>query len=211
VVVWRVAFGDLEWSAHTIRDAILSEADDGSSSPLPHLGRFAVVFAVSAIVNSAVASNMVALLIDGGFTPTLSASIAGLFGIMQLPGRMLMTTPSFTPSPITLIVVSFAFQIAGLIALAVHTTSSLVAGVVLFAIGAGLTTLARPYWVLHSFGPDRAGHANGVIVRAQQIARAAGPVSAAAAAGLAGYPIVFAALAVTLAGSAVLAGPPYRK
>ncbi len=147
---------------------------------------------------------MVAALIDGGFNATVSASIAGLFGIMQLPGRMLMTTPSFTPSPVRLIVISFAFQIAGLIALAAHTTSFLVSGVVLFAIGAGLTTLARPYWVLHAYGPDRAGHANGVIARAQQIARAAGPVSAAAAAGLTGYSTVFAALAVSLMATTVL-------
>ncbi len=198
LVVRRIAFSDLEWSTQTIRDAILSEADDGSTETLPHLHRFAAVFAVSAIVNSAVASNMVAALIDGGFAPTLAASVAGLFGVMQLPGRMLMTTPSFTPSPVRLILVSFAFQVVGLVALMVHSTAALVAGVILFAIGAGLTTLARPYWVLHSYGPDRAGHANGVIARAQQIARAAGPVSAAAAAGVTGYPIVFGALAFLL-------------
>lgn len=198
LVVWRIAFGDLVWSTQTIRDAILSEAGDGSTATLPHLHRFAAVFAVSAIVNSAVASNMVAALIDGSFAPTLAASIAGLFGLMQLPGRMLMTTPSFTPSPVRLILVSFAFQVAGLLALMVHSTASLVAGVILFAIGAGLTTLARPYWVLHAYGPSRAGHANGVIARAQQIARAAGPVSAAAAAGSAGYPVVFGTLALFL-------------
>jgi MFS family permease len=198
LVVWQIAFADLEWSTQTIREAILSDTGDGTAQPLPQLHRFSAVFAVSAIVNSAVASNIVAALIDGGFAPTLAASIAGLFGVMQLPGRLLMTTPTFTPGPVRLIVVSFAFQIAGLIALIVHTTAALVAGVILFAIGAGLTTLARPYWVLHTYGPERAGHANGVMARAQQIARAAGPVSAAAAAGSAGYPIVFGALAASL-------------
>jgi MFS family permease len=222
LIVWRIAFGppspglrgvnDLEWSTQTIREAILSEADDGSTTSLPHLNRIAAVFAVSAIVNSAVASNMVAALIDGGFAPTLAASIAGLFGVMQLPGRLLMTTPTFTPGPVKLIVVSFAFQIAGLVALMVHSTTALVAGVILFAAGAGLTTLARPYWVLHSFGPDRAGHANGVIARAQQIARAAGPVSAAAAAGVTGYPAVFGALAIFLVmAMSVLRTDPSRR
>lgn len=207
LIVWRIAFNDLEWSAQTIREAILSEADDGSTASLPHLHRLAGVFAVSAIVNSAVASNLVAALIDGGFAPTLAASIAGLFGVMQLPGRLLMTTPAFTPGPVRLIVVSFAFQVAGLIALMVHSTPALVAGVILFAAGAGLTTLARPYWVLHAYGPDRAGHANGVIARAQQIARAAGPVSAAAAAGMFGYPMVFGALAVLLVAATLALGP----
>jgi len=204
VVVGRMAFSDLEWSAQTIRDAILADSEDGAAASFPHLNRFAAVFAVSAIVNSAVASNMVAALIDGGFTPTLAASIAGLFGVMQLPGRMLMTSPTFTPGPVRLIVASFAFQVAGLIALMWHSTPALVSGVMLFAVGAGLTTLARPYWVLHAYGPDRAGRANGVIARAQQIARAAGPVSAAAVAGMTGYSIVFGTLALLLVAATML-------
>lgn len=198
LLVRQVAFDDLEWSAQTIRDALLSNADAGSTGPLPRLNRFAMIFAACAIVNSAVASNLVAALIDGGFQPTMAATIAGLFGVTQLPGRLLMTRPTFTPGPIPLIVVSFAFQVAGLIALMLHGTVALVVGVILFATGAGLTTLARPYWVLHAFGPARAGYANGVIARVQQMARAAGPVAAAAAAGVTGYSVVFAILAVVM-------------
>ncbi len=205
LIVRRIAFSDLEWSTQTIRDAIVSDASEDATIALPRLHAFASVFAVSAIVNSAVAANMVAALIDGGFAPTLAASIAGLFGVMQLPGRLLMTT-TFTPGPVRLIVASFALQIAGLIALMVHSTTALVAGVILFAMGAGLTTLARPYLVLHTYGPERAGHANGVIARAQQIARAAGPVSAAAAAGTTGYPVVFGALATLLIAASTFVG-----
>lgn len=200
LIVGQIAFRDLEWSTQTIRDAILSEADDGSTAPLPQINTFVLVFAVSAIVNSAVASNLVAALIDGGFAPTLAASIAGLFGVMQLPGRLLMTKPSFAPDPLRLVWFSFGLQIAGLIALMLHGSIALVVGVILFAAGAGLTTLARPYWVLHSYGADRAGHANGVIARAQQLSRAAGPVAAAAAAGHTGYPVVFAVLGALLTG-----------
>jgi hypothetical protein len=72
-------------------------------------------------------------------------------------------------------------------------------GVSLFASGAGLTTLARPYLVLHVYGAGRAGSINGVIARAQQLARAAGPVSAAAIAEVAGYGRVFAGMAMLLA------------
>jgi hypothetical protein len=71
-------------------------------------------------------------------------------------------------------------------------------GVMTFAGGAGLTTLARPYLVLHQYGAERAGYANGVIARAQQLARAAGPVSAAAMAGATGYAPVFGASAILL-------------
>jgi hypothetical protein len=77
----------------------------------------------------------------------------------------------------------------------------------IFAAGAGLTTLARPYWVLHAYGTDRVGYANGVIARGQQIARAAGPVSAAAMAASTGYAAVFAALAVILVAASGLTIP----
>lgn len=198
IIVGRIAFRDLEWSAQTIRTAMRSEEGEHASGPLAGLNRHMVIFAISSVVNSAVASNLVAALIDGGFAPTMAATVAGSFGIMQLPGRLLMTNPRFTPKPAPLIVFSFALQIAGLIALMLHGRVALAAGVMIFAAGAGLTTLARPYWVLHAYGAGRAGYANGVIARGQQIARAAGPVSAAAMATTTGYAAVFAALVVFL-------------
>ena len=57
---------------------------------------------------------------------------------------------------------------------------------------------ARPYLVLVFYGQDRAGEMNGVFARPQQLARAAGPVSAAVLAGAGGYGAVFAGLAVPL-------------
>ncbi len=195
IVVGRIAFSDLDWSARTIREALRAgHPQEKASVDLRGLNRLVVVFAISAVVNSAIASNLVAALIEGGFAPTLAATVAGLFGWMQLPGRLLMTSPRFTPSPIGLVVFSFALQVAGLTALMVHAHAALVGGVVIFAAGAGLTTLARPYWVLQQYGAPHAGVANGVIARAQQLARAAGPVSAAALAESRGYGLVFALL-----------------
>jgi hypothetical protein len=52
--------------------------------------------------------------------------------------------------------------------------------------------------VLHRYGAERAGRANGIIARAQQIARAGGPVAAAAMATSTGYSAVFAVLALLL-------------
>jgi len=195
IVVGRIAFSDHEWSASTIRDSLRGNHVEGDASvELHELNRLVVVFAVSALVNSAIATNLVAALIEGGFAPTLAATVAGLFGWMQLPGRLLMTSPRFTPSPIGLVVFSFALQVAGLMALMFHSHAALVGGVLVFAAGAGLTTLARPYWVLQKYGAQHAGFANGVISRAQQLARAAGPVSAAALAESRGYGLVFALL-----------------
>ncbi len=71
-------------------------------------------------------------------------------------------------------------------------------GVTLFAAGSGLATLARPYLVSVFYGADRAGQMNGMFARWQQLARAGGPVSAAALAGVIGYGFVFAVLAAVL-------------
>lgn len=196
-IVGRTALRGAEWSLTAMRDVVAGTSAD-VPEPLPGLWQLALVFAVSALVNAAVASNLVAALIDGGFAPTPAATIAGLFGWMQLPGRLLMTSPRFMPRPAGLVVFSFALQIAGLLALVMHTHVSLIAGVLLFAAGAGLTTLSRPYWVLQRYGAERAGTANGITARAQQLARAAGPVSAAAVAESLGYQWVFGALAALL-------------
>jgi predicted MFS family arabinose efflux permease len=204
LIVGHFAFRDREWSAQTIREAILDSGDSSTTAVLPGIGRIVFVFALSIIVNSAVTSNLVASLIDRGVVPTFAATVAGSFGIMQLPGRVLLLNARIAPRPAPLLLGSFALQIAGLIALMFHGTAAMWAGVLLFASGAGLTTLGRPYLVLHRYGPDRAGRANGVIARGQQLARAAGPVAAAAAGSALGYNAVFASLAVLLVAAMLL-------
>jgi MFS family permease len=172
--------------------------------PSGQRGRLVAVFAISSVVNSAVSANLVAALIDRQMPATQAAMVAGLFGVMQLPGRVLMTNRGFAPDAIALLLASFAAQIIGLLALVSGSTAALWIGVLAFAGGAGLTTLARPYLVLRLCGAERAGYANGVIARGQQLARAAGPVSAAAMATMTGYGNVFAGLALLLSVAGVL-------
>jgi hypothetical protein len=163
------------------------------------------VFSLASIANSALASNIVAALIERQLSPERAAAIGGLLGVMQLPGRAMMMNRSFSPSPFQLLIASFALQIAGLLALIADAQAAMWVGVSLFASGAGLTTLARPYLVLQVYGAERAGGISGVIARAQQLARAAGPVSAAAMASIAGYGRVFAGMAVLLGVAIALA------
>ncbi|MGH9218476.1 MAG: MFS transporter [Vicinamibacterales bacterium] len=200
LVVSRLSFRDLTFSRSELRDAVFGRDDERSMAvPAPSLNRFVAGFALSSIVNSALASNIVAALIERRLTPSRAAFIGGLFGVMQLPGRVLMTNKSFTPGPFRLLFVSFALQIVGLLALTADgSQAAMWLGVTVFACGAGLTTLARPYLVLHVYGAERAGEINGAIARGQQLARSAGPVSAAALATVTGYSFVFAALAALL-------------
>ncbi len=196
------------FSTRDLRDAIFSDDDPILASR--HTGalkRLVAVFALSSVVNSALASNIVAALVERRLTPSRAAFIGGMFGVMQLPGRLLMTRKSFTPRPLPLLFVSFGLQVAGLLALMVDDVQAAMwTGVTVFATGAGLTTLARPYLVLHVYGAEQAGRINGVIARGQQLARAAGPVSAAALASVAGYGTVFAAMAALLV-AAILITP----
>ena len=105
-----------------------------------------------------------------------------------------------TVSPMALLASSLGLQIAGLLVLAAGAGSYLAVstGVALFAAGSGLATLARPYLVSVFYGAGQAGQINGMFARWQQLARAGGPVSAAALAGATGYGVVFAALAAAL-------------
>jgi hypothetical protein len=205
VLVGHLAFHDRGWSAQTIREAILDSGDlPKSTEHLPGIGRMVFIFALSIIVNSAVSSNLVAALIDRGLAPTFAATVAATFGIMQLPGRVLLLNARIAPRPGPLLIGSFALQIAGLVALMFHGAAAMWSGVTLFAAGAGLTTLGRPYLVLDAYGVERAGRANGVIARGQQLARAAGPVTAAAAGSALGYTTVFAVLTAMLVAAALM-------
>jgi MFS family permease len=205
VIVAQIAFRDLAWSAQTIRDAIAGTTGvHGSDAPLEGITRLVIVFALSIVVNSAVSSNLVAALIDRGLAPTFAATVGAALGIMQLPGRLLLSNARTAPHPVPLLLGSFGLQIVGLLALAVHGSIAMWIGVSAFAAGAGLTTLARPYLVLHQYGANRAGYANGVIARGQQVARAAGPVTAAAIGASQGYGVVFVALSATVAVAMVL-------
>lgn len=205
LMVGRLSFRETSFSVVDLRDAVFGRSVLSTPAPPSSLNRLVAVFALSSIVNSALASNIVAALIERRLTPSRAALIGGLFGVMQLPGRLLMTHKAFAPRPLPLLLVSFALQVVGLVALMADTVQAAMwVGVIVFAGGAGLTTLARPYLVLHLYGAERAGRINGVIARGQQLARAAGPVSAAALASVTGYGTVFAAMAALLVAAIVV-------
>jgi len=210
LVFGRIAFRDVPWSTRTMRDAIAGGAAFAKDpAPLFDIVRLVVVFAISIALNAAIAANLVASFIDRGLTPAYAATVAGAFGIMQLPGRLLLSNAKVSPHPIPLLIASFAAQIVGLLALMLPGTVAMWAGVIVFAAGTGLTTLGRPYMVLHRYGPQRAGYANGVIARGQQIARAIGPVAATALAGVTSYGVVFGVLAgMALLAIVLLSGAP---
>lgn len=165
-----------------------------------HAGWLPVVagtFALASLTSAAFAANLVPSLGERGITPATAALLGGLVGIMQLPGRALLMSGSLAASPVRLVAASLLLQAVGLCGVAfAPPVWGVAAGIMIFALGAGLTSLARPYLVQAMDSGAAAGVLNGRIARQQQIARAGGPVAVAWLAGPLGYPAVFALMAV---------------
>jgi MFS family permease len=166
----------------------------------PAVRPMAILFSAASLANVVFTTTAVAAFIARGYTPTRAAFLGGLLGVMQLPGRLLLMASTTPRSPAQLLVASLLLQSMGLLTLAADSTASVAAlGVGAFALGAGLMTLVRPYLVQSVFGAAASGDAGGLITRAQQIARAAGPIAGAAFAASFGYETMFVLLAIVLA------------
>jgi MFS family permease len=180
--------------------------------PVPREGtdglRFAFVamaFALASLASAAFTTNLLPALGERGVSASAAAMVGGLIGVMQLPGRALLMNGGFAGSPSVLLMVSLVLQGVGLGA--VGSGSSMlvmVGGTVVLALGAGLTTLVRPYLVQTMFDSSQGGYLNGRIARQQQLARAIGPLTVAWLAGKAGYGTVFLVMAGTFALVALL-------
>lgn len=159
----------------------------------------ALVFGLSSLASAAFIANLVPALGERGLQPASAALLGGLFGVMQLPGRALMVNQQVNLSGEALVAISLALQAVGLVVVAALPTAAAVAvGVMTFAAGSGLTTLARPYLVQSHFALDQVGLVNGRLARAQQLTRAAGPIAASSAAMLTSHATVLVFLAVAL-------------
>lgn len=151
-------------------------------------GIVALVFSFGSLGSAAFSTNLVPALEERQISPATAAMLGGLLGVMQLPGRAMLLRGSLAASPVRLVVISLALQSTGLMILSTaHALVTTAAGIMVFAAGAGMTTLARPHLVQTFFGVSNAGHLNGRLARYQQLARAAGPTVAALLATVAGY------------------------
>jgi hypothetical protein len=166
----------------------------------PPLSFLLLAFGFASLASAAVIANLVPALGDRAVTPTTAAAFGGMFGLMQLPGRAVMMRGRFPGSPFILLAGSLSLQALGLATWAlIPSAVAAFAGIAVFAVGSGLTTLVRPYLV-HSFVEQHeAGYLNGRLAQAQQLTRAAGPVLAAWAATAITYSAVLALLGVAFA------------
>ena len=173
-----------------------SNSDSSGPSMFVLLG----LFATASLVTTAFTTTLVPAFIARDVSPVVAASLGSLLGVMQLPGRVLVMRGSVNPSPSRLLFASFTAQAIGIGTIAMSTSLALLAaGVAVFAMGAGLMTLARPHLVHTVFGIEQSGSINGRLAGVQSIARAGGPVLAVSLAGVIGYGPTFGVLAAAVA------------
>ena len=167
---------------------------------------FSVVLAAfgsASFSHAALTTTLVAALAERGLSTTTAAFLGGSMGLMQLPGRALMMSGRLAASPGALLMVSLAFQGSGMLVLTwAGSATAIGVGFALFAGGAGLATLVRPYLVQTVFSATGAGYLNGLLARAQQLARAAAPVVAVTVGSAIGYRWLYGLLALQFAGLA---------
>jgi MFS family permease len=163
------------------------------------------MFALASLASAAFTTNLVPALGERGISPARAAMLGGLIGVMQLPGRALVMTGGLAGSPSRLLAFSLMLQAAGLGGVALAPSMLAAAGATMvFALGAGLTTLLRPHLIQAMVRSGAGGYLNGRIARHQQLARAVGPLAIAWLAGSVGYAAVFTVIAGTF-GIAALA------
>jgi MFS family permease len=166
----------------------------------PRFELLLAIFALGSFGAAALVSNLVPALGERHLPPAMAASLGGLLGVMQVPGRALMMQGAISVDVSRLLVVSLVLQGAGFVALSMSPSVALVvAGLCVFAVGSGLATLLRPHIVQAAFGVHRSGHLNGRLARAQQLARAGGPIAVASAASHTSYSAAFMTIAAALA------------
>lgn len=175
-------------------------AESHSDSKLPF---FLLAFGFASLSSAAVVANLVPALAERAVTPTAAAAFGGMFGLMQLPGRVLIMQGRLSGSPFLLLGVSLGLQALALATWAlIPSVVAAFVGIAVFAAGSGLTTLVRPYLVHTIFEEQEAGYLNGRLAQAQQLARAAGPILAAWAVTAISYSALLAFLGIAFAGLA---------
>jgi len=222
---WRTATGLL--AAALVASAALTAGSVRALSPdpprpappddtarpgvVPGFTSLTVALGLASLASASFIANLVPALGERGVSPATAALLGGVFGIMQLPGRALMVSRQLSLSGPALLALSLALQAGGLTVIAATAgAATIAAGVMTFAAGAGLTTLARPHLVQSLVAIEHAGVVNGRLARTQQLTRAVGPFAVSALATRFSHSAVLAVLAAVLAVAAVLTADSRR-
>jgi MFS family permease len=140
-----------------------------------------VAFFLGQLATAAVAVHLVPYLIDRGHAPEFAAVIAGLIGVMALPGRLIFTPlGDLLPRQQVTAGLFLVQTLSLLVLLLAHGMVGVYTFVALFGMGFGAMTPARAALVADLYGPRHYGQINGVMALFVTASRALAPVSAGA-------------------------------
>lgn len=170
---------------------------------------FALAFAANSLAIIVVAVHLVPYLTEQGHSPTFAAVAAGSLGALSVTGRLLLTAASRRVP--TLRVTAAMFGVQALAVLVLMVSGAAAAGavvfVVLFGLGFGVATIARPALLAETYGTDRYATLSGLLAVAVMTANTIGPAaSGIARTATGGYTGVLVAVLVlcAVAGAALL-------
>ncbi|MGR6923418.1 MFS transporter [[Actinomadura] parvosata] len=140
---------------------------------------------------------LVTYLIALGHAPVFAAGVAGLLGVLSVTGR-LVTTGLQARWPVALIAAAI-FGLQGLAAVLLpligRDPAGAVVAVVLFGLGFGVGTIARPALLADRYGTAAYASLSGALALPITVAKAVAPLAAAGVAQVAGYPAVMGVVA----------------
>ena len=127
---------------------------------------------------AAIAAHLPALLVDRGEAATFAALLTGAIGALSVTGRVIITIATRWTTMPRLLGTVYLLQGIGLVVMAlVPTRLSALLFVVLFGIGFGATTVAKPVMIADRYGPRWYGAIAGAIAAFVTLAEAASPIA----------------------------------
>jgi MFS family permease len=174
-------------------DALRSNESSAAHTGVASIPRLAwllaLIFGVNTLTAAAVAVHLVPYLLLRGYGLETAALVLAAVGAAQVPGRVFFTpltrrVPKDWMAPLV-----FLLPVAGLVCLSLAQASPWLLGpfAVLFGAGHGLSTLVRATLAADWFDEARYATISGTLAVCVHLARAAGPIAAAAIAARAGY------------------------
>jgi hypothetical protein len=141
-----------------------------------------LAFTANALAVVVVAVHLVSLLRELGHPAMVAAAAAGCLGAMSVAGRLLVTLAARGRPTGNVVAVAFGAQALGgvVLLLAGGTLPGAVAFVLLFGIGFGVGTIAKPAMLAEAFGTVSYATLSALLGVALTAARAVGPLAAAA-------------------------------
>jgi hypothetical protein len=175
----------------------------------PLFGWLTLGFAANTLAVVVVAVHLVPFLREHGHGPTFAAMATGALGALSVTGRLVVTgaTRRFTTAAVT--AVAFGVQAAAVVVLlaAGSSTGGAVLFVLLFGLGFGVGTIARPALLADPYGTGAYATLSALCGVAFTVAKVVGPVAAGLAVTATGSwtPALLGLLVATLVASVSVA------